>query len=191
MIRTTGSETIYNDVIEKIGTTIDAAGVVMIVVGAVIAFVVATVWLSRRDSYVYRRFRHQLGQAILLGLELLVAGDIVRTVAASPRSHRRGHTGGDRPHPHLPELLARGRDNRAMAMAEARDYRPLDQVPTIAERDCLMIGITDLDRHAERCLAGRTTDDRAARRPGPPRPRPVVLRSGVTAAADRGDRHGR
>jgi len=75
---------IYNDVIEKIGTTIDAAGVVMIVVGAVIAFVVATVWLSRRDSYVYRRFRHQLGQAILLGLELLVAGDIVRTVAASP-----------------------------------------------------------------------------------------------------------
>ena len=84
MIRTTGSETIYNDVIEKIGTTIDAAGVVMIVAGAVIAFVVATVWLSRRDSYVYRRFRHQLGQAILLGLELLVAGDIVRTVAASP-----------------------------------------------------------------------------------------------------------
>ena len=33
---------------------------------------------------VYRRFRQQLGQTILLGLELLVAGDIVRTVAASP-----------------------------------------------------------------------------------------------------------
>jgi hypothetical protein len=50
-----------------------------------------------------------------------------------------------------------------MAMAEARDYRPLNQVPTIAERDCLMIGITDLARHAERCPAGGTTDDGAAR----------------------------
>ena len=33
----------------------------------------------------------------------------------------------DRPHPHLPELLARGRDNRTMAMAQARHRRVLDQ----------------------------------------------------------------
>ncbi len=52
--------------------------------GAAIAFVASTVRLSRRESDVYRRFRQQLGQVILLGLELLVAGDIVRTVAASP-----------------------------------------------------------------------------------------------------------
>ena len=75
---------VYNDVIEKIGMAIDAAGVAVIVVGAVIAFVVCTVRLSRREREVYRRFRQQLGQTILLGLELLVAGDIVRTVAASP-----------------------------------------------------------------------------------------------------------
>jgi len=75
---------VYNDVIEKIGTSIDAAGVVVIVAGAAIAFVVTAVRLSRRESDVYRRFRQQLGQAILLGLELLVAGDIVRTVATSP-----------------------------------------------------------------------------------------------------------
>ena len=74
----------FNDVIEKIGMTIDAAGVVVIVTGAAIAFVSAAVRLSRRESDVYRRFRQQLGQIILLGLELLVAGDIVRTVAASP-----------------------------------------------------------------------------------------------------------
>src|SRR5215471_809457 len=74
----------YNDVIEKIGMTIDAAGVVVIVTGAAIAFVVTAVRLSRRQGNAYRRFRQQLGQAILLGLELLVAGDIVRTVAASP-----------------------------------------------------------------------------------------------------------
>ena len=75
---------VYNDVIEKIGMTIDAAGVVVIMTGVAIAFVASVVRLSRRESDVYRRFRQQLGRAILLGLELLVAGDIVRTVAASP-----------------------------------------------------------------------------------------------------------
>ena len=75
---------VFNDVIEKIGMIIDAAGVVVIVTGAAIAFAAGAVRLSRRESAVYLRFRQQLGQAILLGLELLVAGDIVRTVAASP-----------------------------------------------------------------------------------------------------------
>ena len=75
---------VFNDVIDKIGMTIDAAGVVVIVAGAVMAFVITAVRLSRRQSNVYGRFRQQLGQAILLGLELLVAADIVRTVAASP-----------------------------------------------------------------------------------------------------------
>jgi uncharacterized membrane protein len=75
---------VLNNVIEKIGMTIDAAGVVVIVTGAAIALLVTPVRLSRRENGVYRRFRQQLGQTILLGLELLVAGDIVRTVAASP-----------------------------------------------------------------------------------------------------------
>ena len=74
----------FNDLIEKTGMAIDAAGVVVIVTGAAIAFVATAVRLSRREIDVYRRFRQQLGQTILLGLELLVAGDIVRTVAASP-----------------------------------------------------------------------------------------------------------
>ncbi|MFD0851777.1 DUF1622 domain-containing protein, partial [Actinomadura adrarensis] len=33
---------------------------------------------------VYRLYRQSLGPAILLGLEFLVAGDIIRTVAVSP-----------------------------------------------------------------------------------------------------------
>ncbi|MDR2987225.1 MAG: DUF1622 domain-containing protein [Nocardiopsaceae bacterium] len=75
---------VYNDIIENTGMAIDAAGVAVIVVGAVIAFVVCAGGLFRREHDVYRHFRQQLGQTILLGLELLVAGDIVRTVAASP-----------------------------------------------------------------------------------------------------------
>ncbi|MET7396770.1 DUF1622 domain-containing protein [Dactylosporangium sp. NPDC005572] len=75
---------VYNDVIEKIGMIIDAAGVAVILAGAAVAFVAGAGRLLRRERDVYRRFRQQLGQTILLGLELLVAGDIIRTVAASP-----------------------------------------------------------------------------------------------------------
>ncbi|MEV8514887.1 DUF1622 domain-containing protein [Dactylosporangium sp. NPDC051484] len=70
--------------IEKIGLTIDAAGVVVILAGAMVAFVACAVRLSRHERDVYRRLRQHLGQTILLGLELLVAGDIIRTVATSP-----------------------------------------------------------------------------------------------------------
>ena len=38
----------------------------------------------RRKSPVYERFRRVLGRAILLGLELLVAADIIKTVAVTP-----------------------------------------------------------------------------------------------------------
>jgi len=75
---------VYNDVIDKIGMAIDAAGVVVIVAGGVMALGAAAVRLSEGEGDVYRRFRQQVGQTILLGLELLVAGDIVRTVANSP-----------------------------------------------------------------------------------------------------------
>jgi uncharacterized membrane protein len=74
----------YRDIIESIGMAVDAGGVAVIVIGAAIAFAVAMVRLSRREIEVYRRLRVSLGRTILLGLELLVAGDIIRTVAATP-----------------------------------------------------------------------------------------------------------
>ena len=74
----------YSQAIERTGEVVDAAGVAIIVVGSTIAAVNATIRLAHHDIKTYRRFRQQLGQAILLGLELLVAGDIIRTVAASP-----------------------------------------------------------------------------------------------------------
>jgi uncharacterized membrane protein len=74
----------YDHVIVKIGEVIDGAGVAVLVIGAVIAAGAAAARLARREAGTYRRFRQQFGQTILLGLELLVAGDIVRTVAAQP-----------------------------------------------------------------------------------------------------------
>ncbi len=73
----------FNDMIDKIGMIIDAAGVVVIVTGVAIAFVAGAVRLSQRESDIYRRFRQQLGHAILLGLELLVAA-----TSSVPSPHR-------------------------------------------------------------------------------------------------------
>jgi uncharacterized membrane protein len=74
----------YNHVIENIGKVIDAAGVAVIVVGMLLSAGAAVVELSRHETGIYRHFRQQLGRTILLGLELLVVGDIVRTVATQP-----------------------------------------------------------------------------------------------------------
>ena len=54
------------------------------VVGAVAALA-QVLWPGRvRPGDRYRLFRQQLGRSILLGLELLVAADIIRTVAVTP-----------------------------------------------------------------------------------------------------------
>ena len=74
----------YQEVMETVGAVLDVAGVAAIVVGAVIATVIAIRGLLRRSGAVYVPFRRSLGRAILLGLELLVAADIIKTVAISP-----------------------------------------------------------------------------------------------------------
>ncbi len=74
----------FAETIEAVGKVLDASGVAAIVIGAVAAAVVAIAALRRRDREVYRPFRRQLGRSILLGLELLVAADIIRTVAVTP-----------------------------------------------------------------------------------------------------------
>ncbi len=69
-------------IIEDTGKAIDVVGVAAIVLGAAASFV--GVVLRRAELDPYRRFRQQLGRAILLGLEFLVAADIIRTVAVAP-----------------------------------------------------------------------------------------------------------
>ncbi|MFB6609671.1 DUF1622 domain-containing protein [Agromyces sp. NPDC056379] len=74
----------FGTVIEAIGEVIDVLGVAAIVIGIVYAVVDAAVRGLRRVNPVYTRFRRVLGRAILLGLELLVAADIIKTVAVTP-----------------------------------------------------------------------------------------------------------
>jgi uncharacterized membrane protein len=74
------------EIIQHIGTLLDLAGVLVIALGVVIATVVFLLrwWRTRQVVDHYRAYRQGVGRAILLGLELLVGGDIIRTVAVSP-----------------------------------------------------------------------------------------------------------
>lgn len=74
----------YQHVMEFVGRAVDAVGVFIVVTGALFATVR---FLGRRRGSAtesYRLYRQDLGRAILLGLEFLVAADIIRTVVVDP-----------------------------------------------------------------------------------------------------------
>jgi uncharacterized membrane protein len=73
------------ELVETTGLIIDVVGVVIIVIGAIIATAAFVRSLGTRSlTDAYRLYRLSLGRGILLGLEFLVAGDIIRSVAISP-----------------------------------------------------------------------------------------------------------
>lgn len=74
----------FGSAIESVGEIVDAIGVLAIVVGVLYAILDAGIRGLRRQRPIYTRFRRVLGRAILLGLELLVAADIIKTVAVTP-----------------------------------------------------------------------------------------------------------
>jgi len=74
----------FDDVIGHVGQVVDGVGVAVIVAGVIIASGVAVAHFRRHEPDVYTQFRQWLGRSILLGLELLVAADIIRTVAVTP-----------------------------------------------------------------------------------------------------------
>src|SRR5262249_56137321 len=69
-----------------VSTGIDVAGLAALVIGAILAFLRAgkTLVDTKDAAVAYRRLRRSLGKAILVGLELLVASDIIRSVAIAP-----------------------------------------------------------------------------------------------------------
>jgi len=70
---------------EAIVRGIEIAGVAIILIGAALStgrFVYF--WPRIGFEIAYRELRQHLGRAILLGLEFLVAGDIINTVAVDP-----------------------------------------------------------------------------------------------------------
>lgn len=70
-----------------ISVAIDLAGVIIIALGAALGILLfVRDFLIRRDRIKpsYDRLRTFLGRSLLLGLEFLVAGDIIKTVAVEP-----------------------------------------------------------------------------------------------------------
>ena len=74
---------IFRNVVEQVGLVIDAAGVLVVVVGIFMAGIRLLTHVSVPLGK-YKQFRQDLGRGILLGLEFLVAADIIRTVAVTP-----------------------------------------------------------------------------------------------------------
>ncbi len=78
----------FEETVGSVGLAIDGLGVAVMVIGLTVALLLYLFRLAgrrRQDPQVlYRQARVSAGRSILLGLELLVAGDIIRTVAISP-----------------------------------------------------------------------------------------------------------
>ena len=77
---------VSKDVIYAVSEIIDFTGVVIIALGALVGVVLTLLALSRQVplTTAYGRLRTFLGRSLLLGLEFLVAGDIIKTVAIEP-----------------------------------------------------------------------------------------------------------
>lgn len=73
----------YHYLMGTVGTLVDAVGVLVIFFGAVYATIRFLVNRPPQDNR-YRFYGQNIGRAILLGLEFLIAGDIIRTVVVSP-----------------------------------------------------------------------------------------------------------
>jgi uncharacterized membrane protein len=66
------------------GYVIEALGVIVIVVGIVFSAIWFVGRLRRLGSLdAYQQFRQNLARSIILGLEFLIAGDIIRTVTVN------------------------------------------------------------------------------------------------------------
>lgn len=77
---------LFDAALEWSALGLEAAGVAVVVVGALVALVIAAASLARGTSRtdLFHAFRIRLARSILLGLEFLVAADIIGTVAVEP-----------------------------------------------------------------------------------------------------------
>ncbi len=76
----------YEDFISDVVRVVEATGAAVMVLGglwALLASAVAGAQPGTRDG-AYQQLRQRLGRVILLGLEILIIGDIVRTIIVDP-----------------------------------------------------------------------------------------------------------
>jgi uncharacterized membrane protein len=78
--------TTYDQFISDIVQIVEATGAGIMIIGGLLALVTFFASVTRESSRTgaYRRLRQRLSQSILLGLEVLIVGDIVRTIIVDP-----------------------------------------------------------------------------------------------------------
>jgi len=70
---------------EHVSQGFEACAVLVLVIGLLWAIVVgAATWRTQGERMAYRRLRQVFGNVLLLGLEIFVAADLIRTVAVAP-----------------------------------------------------------------------------------------------------------
>jgi uncharacterized membrane protein len=77
----------FRHIMEVVGTSVDGVGVFIVAGGMIVATLRLVPRLRDRshDTGNYcSLYRQDVGRAILLGLEFLIAGDIIRTVVVAP-----------------------------------------------------------------------------------------------------------
>lgn len=72
------------ELIEMVAQGIEVLAVLIILLGIIYGIGRYFFHQTRQVVDAYKRFKDQIGRALLLGLEFLVAADIIRTVALSP-----------------------------------------------------------------------------------------------------------
>ncbi len=75
----------FTDVMEGVARGFEVAGIGVLVVGFLVGVVKSLLAYARGQSEgVYGMLRRYFGRSILLGLEVLIAADLIRTVAVEP-----------------------------------------------------------------------------------------------------------
>src|SRR3954452_8212394 len=76
----------YEDFISDVVRWVEALGAAIMVLGGLASLIVAALAAARPETrgQAYTRLRRNLGRVILLGLEVLIIGDIVRTIIVDP-----------------------------------------------------------------------------------------------------------
>jgi uncharacterized membrane protein len=74
----------FRRIMEIIGTGVDGVGVFIVAGGMVVATWRLALHRAHCAGNYYSLYRQDVGRAILLGLEFLIAGDIIRTVVVAP-----------------------------------------------------------------------------------------------------------
>ena len=74
----------FRHIMEIVGTSVDGVGVLIVAVGMLVATLRLAVSRAHETGNYYSLYRQDVGRAILLGLEFLIAGDIIRTVVVAP-----------------------------------------------------------------------------------------------------------